>query len=102
MARSRGVGGSLKIAGKPMNKLPMHLSPRCLAKTRRGTPCQRGAMPNGRCNLHGGKSTGAPTGERNGNYKHGHYTKEAIAERRVISELLRASRDHLNAMAERV
>ena len=32
---------------------------RCLAKTRRGTACQRAAYKhNGRCALHGGRSTG--------------------------------------------
>ena len=34
-------------------------------------------MPNGRCRMHGGKSPGAPKGERNGNYRHGRETKEA-------------------------
>src|SRR5690625_3642933 len=33
---------------------------RCGAKTRSGTSCKNYAMPNGRCRLHGGKSTGAP------------------------------------------
>ncbi len=28
----------------------------CGAKTRQGTPCKNGAMPNGRCRMHGGKS----------------------------------------------
>ena len=30
---------------------------RCLARTRRGTPCQRKALHNGRCPNHGGLST---------------------------------------------
>jgi len=34
---------------------------RCGAKTRRGTPCQCKALANGRCKLHGGKSTGPKT-----------------------------------------
>ena len=35
---------------------------RCGAKTRRGTPCQRPVnKKNGRCQLHGGASTGAKT-----------------------------------------
>lgn len=34
---------------------------KCEARTRRGTPCQAPAGPNGRCKLHGGKSTGAKT-----------------------------------------
>lgn len=32
----------------------------CGAKTRGGGACKRPAMANGRCNLHGGKSTGGP------------------------------------------
>lgn len=36
---------------------------RCGAKTRRGTPCQCKALANGRCKLHGGKSTGPRTPE---------------------------------------
>lgn len=31
---------------------------RCGAKTRSGEPCKNWAMPNGRCRMHGGKSTG--------------------------------------------
>ena len=41
-------------------------------------PCRQFAMKNGRCYLHGGKSTGA----NKPNIKHGLYTKEAIAERK--------------------
>lgn len=38
----------------------------CGATTRRkGTKCQNLAMDNGRCRLHGGKSTGAPIGNKN-------------------------------------
>jgi len=36
---------------------------RCGAKTRRGTACQCKALSNGRCKLHGGKSTGPRTAE---------------------------------------
>lgn len=32
----------------------------CGAKTRSGEPCKNAAMPNGRCRMHGGKSTGRP------------------------------------------
>jgi hypothetical protein len=35
---------------------------------------------------------GAPEGKRNGNYKHGGRTKEAIAEVREVNELLRQIR----------
>ncbi len=36
---------------------------KCGAKTRKGTPCQCKALANGRCKLHGGKSTGPRTPE---------------------------------------
>ena len=57
---------------------------RCLAKTRKGTLCQRAAYKhNGRCRLHGGLSTGARTPEglqriSDANLKHGRSTKEKI------------------------
>ena len=35
--------------------------PRCGARTRAGHPCRQPAMANGRCRLHGGKSTGPRT-----------------------------------------
>ena len=74
---------------------------RCLAKTRRGTKCQRAAYKhNGRCRLHGGLSTGARTQEglqriSESNLKHGRQTKDKLAAhrhaakvgRRVMAEL---------------
>lgn len=71
---------------------PMHQSKRCLAKTRSAKPCQSPAMPNGRCRMHGGLSTGAPKGNKNA-LKHGHYTAEAIAERREMREMIREFRE---------
>ncbi|HTO80868.1 MAG TPA: HGGxSTG domain-containing protein [Methylomirabilota bacterium] len=38
-------------------------APRCGARTRAGCPCRQPAMPNGRCRLHGGLSTGPRTAE---------------------------------------
>jgi hypothetical protein len=70
------------------SKLPMHLSPRCLARTRTGTPCQSPAMANGRCRMHGGKAPGAPKGNSHA-LRHGRYTAEAIAERRELMALMR-------------
>jgi hypothetical protein len=69
------------------SKLHMHLSPRCRARTRTGTPC-RPAMTNGRCRMHGGTSPGAPKGNSHA-LRHGRYTAEAIAERREFAALLR-------------
>jgi hypothetical protein len=62
-------------------------TPRCGARSKRtGLPCRAAAMPNGRCKLHGGKSTGPRTPEglersRRANWKHGYYSHEAKAER---------------------
>jgi hypothetical protein len=73
---------------------------RCGAKNRRGTPCMCPAMPNGRCRLHGGLSTGPRTLAgieriRKAVTKHGRYSAQAIAERRLFHQLLRDSRDLL-------
>jgi hypothetical protein len=65
--------------------LPMHQAPRCLARTRRGSPCQSPAMKNGRCRMHGGTSPGAPKGNKNA-LKHGQYSADAIARRRSIAD----------------
>src|SRR5690625_331306 len=46
----------------------------CGAKTRAGTPCRNGAMANGRCRMHGGKSTG-PTKKNKNSMKHGLFAK---------------------------
>src|SRR5690625_4471150 len=46
----------------------------CGAKTRAGTPCKNGAMANGRCRMHGGKSTGPPKKNKN-SMKHGLFAK---------------------------
>jgi len=35
------------------------------AKTRSGSPCKNRPMANGRCRMHGGKSTGPPRGNKN-------------------------------------
>jgi hypothetical protein len=49
-------------------------------------------MPNGRCRIHGGKSPGAPRGDRNGRWRGGFYTAEAQAERRRLRALIRQMR----------
>jgi hypothetical protein len=45
-----------------------------------------------RCHLHGGRSPGAPKGERNGRWRGGFHTPEAQAERRRLRELIREMR----------
>ena len=65
---------------------------RCGAKTRKGTPCQRPAYKrNGRCSLHGGKSTGPKTEDglarlTAARTTHGKYTKEKRAVARRYAE----------------
>lgn len=40
--------------------------------------------------MHGGKGSGAPKGECNGNWKHGSATLEAVSLRRSASRLLKS------------
>jgi hypothetical protein len=83
---SKRSGGWLKNGSRPGDP---HSAPRCGAKTRRGSACQAPAMANGRCRLHGGKSTGPRTVEglercRRANWKHGFYSKKATNRRLII------------------
>ena len=74
-------------------------APRCGARSKRtGLPCRAAAMPNGRCKVHGGKSTGPRTPEglersRRANWKHGHFSREAKAERSRLRAAILALRD---------
>lgn len=86
---SKQSGGWLKNRNRPGDP---HSAPRCGAKTRRGSACQAPAMANGRCRLHGGKSTGPRTAEglekcRRANWKHGFYSQLALAKERQLREL---------------
>jgi len=45
--------------------------------------------------MHGGKSTGAPKGNKNG-WKHGHYSEVAKAERSFVKQLLKNARELLS------
>ena len=80
--------------------LPMHLSPRCSARSKRTRKrCRAPAVKDWTvCRFHGAGG-GGPKGKRNGMYKHGLYTDEAIEERRALSALLRASRESLDALS---
>ncbi len=79
------------------SKFAMHHCPKCHAKTRKNSLCQSPAMSNGRCRMHGGKSTGAPKGNQNA-YKHGFYSAEAIADRQLMAELIRECNDVLKSI----
>ena len=69
----------------------MQAAPRCGARTRRGAPCRAPAMANGRCRMHGGKLRGGPSGNRHA-WKHGRYSREALARRRKVAALIRTMR----------
>ena len=81
---------------------------RCLAKTRRGTECQRAAYKhNGRCALHGGRSTGPKTqrGLRcisETNLKHGRQTKDKLAAQRHAAEVGRQVMGELNRIEQQI
>ena len=84
-----------------MNRLyAFQKAPRCSATSKRtGKPCQAPAVRDWTvCRFHGAGG-GGPKGKRNGMYKHGLYTGEAIEERRALSALLRASRESLDALS---
>jgi len=65
-------------------------APRCGARTRAGHACGQPAMPNGRCRLHGGLSTGARTAAgrarcRSASLVHGERTAEIIDLKRAAA-----------------
>ena len=74
-------------------------APRCGAKTRAGHPCRQAAVRGrSRCRMHGGaKGSGGPRGNRNGNFKHGLFTGEAKAIRRVMRAKVREIRALIQA-----
>ena len=78
-------------------------APLCGARTRKGSSCQSPAMANGRCRMHGGKSTGPITSaglerSRRANWKHGHYSAEAKRQRAVARVELRQLRGLLTRL----
>ena len=83
-----------EMSNPPRNIGPMLSSPRCGARTRSGNPCRSpAAAGKRRCRMHGGApGSGAPRGNKNA-FKHGIFTREAIAERRQLGELIRQSRE---------
>ncbi len=83
--------GWLKNGNRPGNIVNAR---RCGALTRAGGSCLGPAMPNGRCRLHGGKSTGPRTAEglermRASKITHGLKTKEWLEFSRLLAELRR-------------
>ncbi len=76
-------------------------SPRCGARTRRGSPCRAPIVAGKtRCRMHGGaEGSGAPAGNQNA-LKHGRFTRKAMAERRALRALIREASDFLERIEE--
>jgi hypothetical protein len=51
-----------------------------------------------RCRLHGGKSTGAPKGHRNGNYRTGLHTIEMKAQMRAAQDTIKEARRFVRSL----
>lgn len=67
---------------------------RCGAHCRTtGNPCLNFPMQNGRCRMHGGKSTGRPQ-------KHGFYTQNDIVDRMKLSQLIREVNQLASSLTE--
>ena len=87
------VAKHISELGRPTRFGPNWPGKRCLAKTRKGTPCQRPAFKhNSRCGVHGGLSTGAKTADglkkiSDANLKHGRYTKDKLEAQRYAAKV---------------
>lgn len=60
----------------------------CGARTRNGGACGRPAMAGKkRCDMHGGKSPGAPRGNQNAR-THGYYAEESVQLRKLARQVI--------------
>lgn len=99
----------MKIGGKRAQApLPTQSSPRCGAKTRRGTPCQSPCVKRAdstyksRCRMHGGAAgSGAVVGNSNA-LKHGFYTAEARMYRQEMQDFLSTTAATLKALTDTI
>jgi hypothetical protein len=94
-----GAGGRRpKLTDNPMHltetETVLQASP-CGARTRSGAPCKSAPVTGRRrCRMHGGADgSGASKGSKNGNFKHGRYTKEVAATRRWLRDATHMLRD---------
>lgn len=81
-----------KVGDHQRNTASMAQSPRCGAKTRKGSACRSPAVSGKkRCRMHGGAAgSGAPKGNTNA-LKHGTYTREMLEEHKELMQLIRES-----------
>ena len=87
-----GGGAVIESDANPMHTA--HSALRCHAKAKTtGLPCKAPAVRGWAvCRMHGAGG-GAPKGKRNGNWRHGGRTAEAVELRRWATELVREARD---------
>jgi hypothetical protein len=80
---------------------PLQRAQRCTAHSKRtGERCRAPAVRAGTvCRMHGAGG-GAPEGKRNGNYRHGGRTKEAMAARAAIQAMARLCRQTLDGLSD--
>lgn len=98
----------MKSNVKPWLYGPNWQGRRCEALTRKGTLCQRpGSKQNGRCKLHGGKSTGPQTQAGRDklaqlHLKHGKLTKQKRQEAKKRAEVGREVRAEVKRIEARL
>ena len=94
--------------GFPWQFGPAWPGQQCLAKTRRGTACLKPALKGKtRCQLHGGKATGARTiaGRQrlsDAQLRHGKYTKTELARAKHRAKIGRQVRGQLKRLAQEI
>ena len=88
--------GRLLNGGKPCDITKL---PRCQAKAKKtGKRCRLVAMKGKRvCYLHGGRSPGPPKCNKNA-LKHGHYTEQAIRDRKLVRTLIDLTKETIEKM----
>ncbi|QKD01497.1 hypothetical protein EB235_08210 [Mesorhizobium loti R88b] len=85
----------------PVNNIAKaHAAPRCKARSKRtGVGCKAPAKRGHRvCRFHGAGG-GAPRGPGHGHYKHGRYTCEAVAARRLYADLVASANETIRNIA---
>jgi len=107
-------GGTLTLANFNLKKgIPWQFGPawpgqRCGARTRRGTACLKPALKGKtRCQLHGGKATGARTIAglqrlSDAQLRHGKYTKTELTRAKYRAEIGRRVRGQLKRLAQEI
>ena len=89
------------MTANPMNLVErMQKAPRCSARSKRTRErCRAPAMRGWNvCRFHGARG-GAPKGKRNGAYRHGGYTQEAVAASQYVRAMVKLMQPTLDEIA---